>query len=197
MREKKYNNSTEHRPWEADSYRSGQKKFLLCIVHYIQVHYHVHSTPPLIPSMSLMNSVYTFPFLSLRSVLILSFHLLKRRKTISLKERIIVNACSRSYTLLLLLNGVQGCLCIWLTGRQSIFPMLCPLKSIGLWFFQRHMRWCDPAHQNTYLCLLYCACAGLMGITYPIRPVIWNRSDTWLVVSFIPFNLCYGFQIIL
>lgn len=103
------------------------KNSLHFIVHYI--YYPVHSTPPLIPSLSMMNPVYTFPFHCLRFVLILSFHLLKKRKAISLKERIIVNACSRSYTLLLLLNGVQGYLCIWVTGWQSIFPTLCPVKA--------------------------------------------------------------------
>jgi hypothetical protein len=35
------------------------------------------STPPLIPILSQMNPVYTLRFHSLRSVLILSFHLLK------------------------------------------------------------------------------------------------------------------------
>ena len=124
---KKYSNSIEHRPREADSCRTGQKNSLHFIVHFI--YYPFHSTLPFIPSLSLMNPVYTFPFYSLRSVLILYFHLLKKRKTISLKERIIVNACSWSYTLLLLLNGVQGYVCIWVKGWQSIFPTPCPVKA--------------------------------------------------------------------
>jgi hypothetical protein len=85
-------------------------------------------------------------------------------------------------------------ICVFVASQPSIFSHTLSLKSIGLWFSQVHMRSCDPAHRNTYIRVLPCACAGLMGITYPITPVIWNHSGSRLAHSFLPFNLCYRIQ---
>jgi len=59
--------------WEFNNHSASQEisSFLL----NMKVHCHVHKNPLLVPSLSQMDPVHTFPTHSLRSILILSSHL--------------------------------------------------------------------------------------------------------------------------